>query len=346
MSTPVVLGKHLLKEFRIETKAESKTLSIFHGNILEDESDIIGISIYERDENKGDLYKAFREKQLDKSHFTPERKLMMDGFNGWTGVSTSIDRQRRVIYIHSESKEGDVIQIETLRSILKMTFASLSSYIYEGNEIHTVALPIIFRQGIESSDYSSYISVFIYESTKFLRKNTKVKALSLYIWQSSDASYWLNMLQEDLQISIDKEVDAETITSLKQEIVTKIMEPCYSSLVEEWFLRKVKEQLTKPSLDKWSLANLGNILINVIVNALCELPIMPDELKRNGIFKRILEIKSQRLLVEWLADYLLAIKSFKTYVKDNNPSNIEEYQYLLMITQVLKYCEPLLQEEK
>ena len=70
---------------------------------------------------------------------------------------------------------------------------------------------------------------------------------------------------------------------------------------------------------------------------------MPTELKNLHTFKRILHLKSQRLLVEWLADYMLSIKIYKNYVKDYSPSNMDEYQYLLQLSQVLKVCEPLLQ---
>lgn len=343
MSRSVVAGKEILKEFIIETKNKNKKLSIYHGNILDDPCEMIGISMYDADEAKGDLYKDHHEQNFIGYDLTPERTLLAFNEEVWTGVANTLDNKRHILYIHFKGKEGDIIQQESLHAIIKMTFASLASYIYEGAKITSVSLPILFRKGINSIDYRQYIHQYISESANFLRKNTTIVSINLYIWHAEDADDWLDVLNKSLQPSINREVTNENITSLKQGIEAKLRQPFFIDLLPEWIRKKALLLLSKRDLDHKQFVFTADKIVNFVLDTWCNDSSMPAELKNLNPFKKIIIIKSQRLIVEWLADYFLSLKIYKNYINDQSFNAEEEYLFLIQLYQVLDEAERLLQ---
>ncbi|MFK4997135.1 hypothetical protein ACI2OX_04670 [Bacillus sp. N9] len=68
--------------------------------------------------------------------------------NCWTGVSSSLDGTQHLLFIHSTSNEGETITSEDMFRLIKITFATLATIQFEGNEIRHIALPVLFRKGI------------------------------------------------------------------------------------------------------------------------------------------------------------------------------------------------------
>lgn len=346
MIAEVLTGKRILTEFKIETKERSKTLSIYHGSIIEDQSDVVGVPVYDYEGNKSDIYRDFQAQGGTHLHYSPERKVLVDPENGWTGVATSQDEQPHILYIHSLSKEGDQIQLTKLRSLLKMTFATITSLLYEGNKIQTVALPVLFRKGITQSDYKNFIHLFIYESSKFLRKNPSIYSLNIYIWHAVDTENWLQVLNEKLQLSTEQEVSDQQIELLKEDIVSLLQKPYLTNVLPEWLRKKARYQFTKKEADIKQIANMGNNMINFIVNGIFLLQLeLPAYLKSSNPFSKILALSSKRILVEWYANYLVTIKIFKTSIENQPPSKADQYTYFLQLVQVLSYSESLFQKE-
>jgi hypothetical protein len=346
LTAVVLTGKRLLKEFKIETKNRSKTLSIYHGNILEDQSDVVGVPVYDHEESKSDLYREFQAQRGSHLHYSPARKVLVDPENGWTGVSTSQDEQPHILYIHSISKDGDPIQLTKLRSLLKMTFATITSFLFEGNEIQTVALPVLFRKGITQSDYKHYIHLFISESSKFLRKNPSIYSLNIYIWHAEDAENWLQVLNEKLQLSTEQEVSDQQIDVLKKEIVSLLQKPYLKGMLPEWLSKKARYHFTKKDADIQQLANYGSKIVHYLVDGLVQLPIgLPDYVKYGNHMGKIFGLSSKRIIVEWFANYMLSVKTFKKSIEGKHPSKGDEYLYFLQLVQVINYCETLFENE-
>jgi hypothetical protein len=346
MTTMVSTGVRLLKEFKIETKGRSKTLAICHGNILEDQSDVVGVPVYDHEKSKSDIYRDFQAKGDTHLHYSPERKVLVDRENGWTGISISQDEQPHILYIYSFGKEGDHIQLATLRSLLKMTFATVTSIIYEGNEIQTIALPVLFRKGITQSDYKNYIHLFISESAKFLRKNPSIHSLKIYIWHANDAENWLQVLNEKLQLSTEQEVSDQQIEVLKKEIVSLLQKPHLNRLLPEWLPKKARYHFTKRDGDIQQLASYGNKIVNYIADGLVQLPLeLPTYIKYGNPIGKILNLSGKRILVEWFANYMLSVKTFKKSIEGHHPSKLDEYMYFLQLAQVLNYSETLFENE-
>ncbi|MCP2033524.1 hypothetical protein L1279_000507 [Planomicrobium sp. HSC-17F08] len=336
MTLETVNSHRLIKEYKIETKENNNMLVIFQGNILKDESDIIGISIYNDEEGKGDLYNAFQN--LSGADYLQERKLLASG-NGWTSLASSDIHSQTVMYIYSNSREGEQIQSEEYHAFLRMTFASLNSFIYEGNNVTTVALPVLFRKGINKPDYINFIHLFVYEASKFLRKNKSIETLKIYIWHEEDARIWLETLNEKLQHSFKGEMG-----ELKLEILSKLLNPFYEKIFPNRTIRKVETELKKKETNFQQLAFTCWELINVIVERIVLLPDMPElpsDLSNANSFKKVRSLKKQRYIVEWFADYLLNILEFSNYTRMQSPSASDKYHYLLLLNQVLAYYEEM-----
>lgn len=342
MSVSIVKDKKLLREFKIETKDKNKTLSIFHGNILEDKSDLIGISVYDRQESKGDLYNSFQQHFLNNESYSMERKLLADAENGWTGIASLSGQD--ILYIHFDSKEGTPLQNKNFKSILKMTFATLNSLLFEGKEIQNIALPVLFRKGISKENYTNYIHLFLYESFKFLRKNRSIETLRIYVWHMEDVNSWNQVLNDKLQISIEKGVNDLQITRLKQEIMLDLHSPVLQEVLSNFDREKAAYWLSKKETNLKQIASVADSFVNSIVNAMCKLPGISEEIKSLPPFHKVKAIKHQRLVIEWFADYMISVKTFKFYLREEIPSKLDEYHYLLQILQVLGYCRSLFLE--
>ncbi|MFK4997134.1 hypothetical protein ACI2OX_04665 [Bacillus sp. N9] len=50
-----------VKEFLVETTGGSKILSVYQGNIFEDNSDVIGLPVYGDVNSRGDLYSFYQK---------------------------------------------------------------------------------------------------------------------------------------------------------------------------------------------------------------------------------------------------------------------------------------------
>ena len=143
---------------------------------------------------------------------------------------------------------------------------------------------------------------------------------------------------------MDREVSPSSVLNVKREIASLLQNSLYITIIPPWLHKKALEQLMNQYVNFKKLASTGNQIVNVLVDALCDMPEMPVELRNMNPYKKIRTIKSNRLLVEWFADYLLSVKLFKDYVYDYPVSKSDEYHYLMLLAQVLSICEPILEK--
>jgi hypothetical protein len=340
MSSTSTKGTTLLREFVIQTNAHTKTLSIYKGDILDDPSDVIAINVYDQE---GELFENF--KFQNNAPYTPERKILSTGTGSWTGISSSMDSDKHVIYVHTDKKEGNVFSYDDLRSMIKVTFATLSIFIYEGNKIRTVAVPVLFRKGIKRENYQDYIHLSLYEATQYLKNQTSMESLHIYIWHDEDAAIWEHVLAETLITPTGKEVSDDQIQRIKRNIAFELQEVAFMGILPDWLRKSLKKDLTSKNSNLSRIASNADKMIHILTDQICSLPMVPENLKTLRPLERLLSLKSERVIVEWLIDYMLSIKTFNRFVRTGTPSKIDEYQYLLQLFQTLSYCRLILLPE-
>lgn len=135
---------------------------------------------------------------------------------------------------------------------------------------------------------------------------------------------------------------------MKREILRSLQSPLYKEILPTWLQRKAKYVFTANHLEKWQIPNVGDKVLNILLDELAKFPFMPAEFAELNPYQRIFDIKSDRLSIEWFADYLLSIKTFKTYVNsmESPPDQLEEYHYLLQLLQVVKGFESILTDQE
>lgn len=336
-------NKKLIKQFKVETKEKNKTLSIFYGDILEDDSDIIGISVYDNEKDKGDLYNAIWEKMRDAEGYRDERLFLKED-KIWTSLSVSEKNSRTILFIHCSDLEGDFITRENFRSMLKLAFATINSFTYEGHQGSSVALPVLFRKGIKKDDYTQYVQTFLYEASECLRKNSSVEELKIYIWHELEAQFWLEILNDRLTVSLDEELRGEKEKEIRNDIIKNLKQPLIQKLLPLWLIKKIEKDLGNADENIVFLSNYGNKVIDFISEDLLAILELSSHGVRMNPYQRVFAIKSTRSLVEWFGDYMYSIKVFKKYAENHSPSPLDKYYFLMQLSQVIFYYEQICTE--
>lgn len=342
MQTKLNVSSRLLKEFSIETKHTRRNLSIYKGDLLNDDSDIISINVYEQGKDYGQLYKSFKKKYCNS--YNDERKILSNDEWGWVGVSTSPKNNRHVFYIHSHVEEGEEFSAEQLRSFLKLTFSAISTFLYEGNKSSSLALPVLFRKGIQSQKYGDFIHVFLYEATKFLKRSHSLESLRIYIWNEEDSLIWEDVVSAKTLVDTSLTVGKAEINSLRNEIYTRIAHNPLKNILKEEVKTRLQRECKRSVFDFYQFSYAVYLLIRDILDEICNLHGVPPEWKHCSPWKRIILLKSNRLLVEWLAEYMSSILTCNRLMKNDSFSISvkDKHLYLLQVLQVLSFYEEVI----
>lgn len=333
-------NRRLIKSFIVETKEKNKTLSIYYGDILEDESDIVVIPVYGNEKNQGSLYTTFKKNKHEADGYKEERSVLQEE-KIRTTLSSAEKRSRTTLFVYSSASEGDLISPEELQLTMKMTFATISSYIFEGNHVASIALPVLFRKGISKDDYVLYVHHLILEASECLRKNKIVEGLKIYLWHEQEVEFWLRILNDRLAVSLEEDIGEGQEKEIREDILASLKRPVYKELLPSWLIRKMEKELRDKVSNVIPLVNDGNKVIDLITIDLVEILELSSKKVIMNPYQRIFAIKSNRLIVEWFGDYIYSVKVFKKYAVNHSPSTLDNIHFMLQFAQILSYYEQI-----
>ena len=340
------LSNSLLKEFSIETKGAKKLLSVYKGNLMEDDSMIFALPVYEHEENKGQLYRSILER--DPFISSRERKILAGGPAGWVGSAPAMKGDKQLFFIHSYMEEGENFTLTQLHDFLKVTFSAISAFLYEGNREGAVALPVLFRKGIQSEGYNEFIHLFLYEAAKFLKRTPSAQAVKIFIWNEEDAMIWENVVAAKTAVETKTAIGPTHIAELCREIQSKLSGGSLDKKVQDEVRLTLLRESLKTNMDIQSLTKAFDQLIKNVLEGIELQGRLPSDWKKRNDWKRVDFLKSNRLLVEWLTGYMYSIMTFNQMVRYGtlNPSLKDLYTYLLQVLQILEFYEETRRDEK
>jgi len=332
------LRNSLLKEFPIETKGAKKMLSVYKGNLMEDDSTIFALSVYDHEKNEGQLYRSILKQ--DPFISSRERKILAGGSAGWVGSAPAMEGDKQLFFVHSYKEEGENFTITQLHDLLKLTFSAISAFLYEGSHEGAVALPVLFRKGIQPEGYKEFIHLFLYEAAKFLKRSPSAEALKIFIWNEEDAMLWENVVAAKTAVETKTAIDQANITELCREIQSKLSGSSLDNKLQDHVRGRLLRECRKTKIDIQPFTFAVYLLIKDVLEGI-DLHGLPTDWKQLAPWRKVIILKSNRLLVEWLAEYMSSILTFNRMVKDQtlNPSLKDLYTYLLQVLQILEFYE-------
>lgn len=335
----------LLKNFMIDTKDNRKFLDIVEADILEDLSQLIVITTYKENKENDNLYNHFLK--TNSENLNTERKII-ESSDGFVLVRTLSSTNQHIFFIHSNLSEGNVYNNEKLRSLFKLVFSAMSAYLYENkdNKIQTIAMPVLFRRAIQEASYSEYIHIFLFEATNFLRNTSYVNKLKIILWNEQDIPIWKETILNKTKSVTKSTITNEEIKSLCLQITSKINNVSLWRRLPPWLEENLKKELTKIPLDSQKFIKRMNIVIRKILDEICSVNGIPPIFQNMSPMKKAIELKSNRLIVEWLGEYITSILSISRLSDDERYSHELQYYYLLQVLQVLSFYENYIAKEK
>jgi hypothetical protein len=336
-------SKQIIKKFDIETKGKHKSLQIIRGNIFEDSSDIIAVTAYEEGgKPAGEMYESFMNRFAEA--VIHERDMLFNS-NAEKISITELKMNQSVLLLHLKEGEGQRLDLRKLANVLKMLFTSIATYIYEGNQVKSVSLPVVFRKGIKEDDYRRYIETYIYEASDFLRKHLLVEEIKVFLWHEEDQQKWLQILDEMIPGHAEVFNLNNHITALIKNIRTAIYDirskgyfkrDCNTMI---WALYEPEERLTQ-------IVNTAVRIIDWLTKELCGKKGIPQDWKSIHIKPRLMAIKSSRAEAEWFITYLINIFEFQKYARNHTVKKEDIYLYMSYLLRVLQYCSSIIKESE
>lgn len=335
----------LLKDFVIDTKEKRKFLEIVQADILADPSELIVITTYKENEEHDNLYSHFLN--TNSKDLNLERKLI-ESNDGFVSVRTLSTTNQHIFFIHSNLTEGNVYHNEKLRSLFKLTFSAMAAYLYENKEsdIQSIAMPVLFRKAVREESYSEYIHIFLYEATNFLRNTPKMDKLRIILWNEKDIHIWKDTILNKTKSVTKSVISQEDIHSLGVQIHQKIDNGVLKDKLPSWLLGKLKRELTKTPFHFQLFIKRFNLVIRIILDELCKVDGIPSNYQNMSPMKKALDLKSNRLIVEWLGEYITNILSINRLSEDEQFSLDMQYYYLLQVLQIVDFFENYVAKER
>jgi hypothetical protein len=329
---------NLIKEFAIETKGKRKKLQIVSGNIFDDSCDMLAVTAYEEQGGPdGEMFQSFINRYYADSKMN-ERRILSSS-NTATMSVTEIGSNQFGLLLYLNEKEGQQLDITRLANVLKMLFTSIATYIYEGNRVGSVALPVVFRKGIKEEEYHRYIQTYVYEAADFLRKHSSVDQIKIYLWHEEDQKKWVYLLNEMIPGHVEVFNSSNHMKKLIQNIRTELYEIRSKGIVTKycntinWALYDLDVRLTH-------LTNASVRIIDWLTKGLCGIKGVPESWANLHVYLRMINMKSNRIESEWFITYLINIYEFNRYIRNKNNTVKEDdlYLYMSYLLRMLQYC--------
>ncbi|MEN3768982.1 DUF4145 domain-containing protein [Priestia megaterium] len=328
MKTIKTQPNKILKKILLETGQEDRSFLLLHGDLLQDEGDVVIITIHDNaDQSQGDLYEAVKKKYgID---LWEERKIYLLEGGGWIG-EVKIDygdshHKPIILTLHTGLPEGTVFEMETYEKYVKGTFAALAALEFEGANFRDVALPVLIRKGLENN-YEEAIQFLIKYATSWLKKSFHLKAIKYYIYHSEDAGKWDNAMEKVLSRTYVSYQKSGIIHQLRREIIIVIDTFKKEKGLDYHLLLALRKSLS--TQDKGLSKEVGinaRTLAEVIVKYLCEKEPSIGRRPKEDLSRTIQFLKEEKIISELLSQYLHALRSFGNFMAHTDRNN--EYKY-------------------
>ncbi|WP_322551844.1 hypothetical protein AAB109_05830 [Priestia megaterium] len=347
METIRTQSNKILKKILLETGQDDRSFLLLHGDLLQDEGDVIIITIHDNaDQSQGELYEAVKQKYgID---LWEERRIYFLEGGGWIG-EVKIDNEDShhkpiILTLHTGLPEGTVFEIETYEKYVKGTFAALAALEFEGVNFRDVALPVLIRKGLENN-YEEAIQLLIKYATSWLKKSLHLKTIKYYIYHSEDAVKWDSAMEKVLSRTYVSYQKAGIIQQLRREIIMVIDTFKKEKDLDYDLLWSLRESISRNSegISKEVGIN-ARTLAEVIVKNLCEKEPSIGRRPKEDLSRTIQFLKEEKIISELLSQYLHSLRSFGNFMAhmDRNSeykysiSHIQEDDKLFFMTTLLR----------
>ena len=82
--------------------------------------------------------------------------------------------------------EEQHLSLQTYQKMLQLMLASLAILQARGQHFQSVSIPMLFHLMIRNDQYDKYIQGLLYELSTFLKTNTALHDVNIYLWHDAD----------------------------------------------------------------------------------------------------------------------------------------------------------------